>query len=106
MQDLCKTLTELSPDPHSGPLLVAKLPQPLTWRIEAQCCSRGAICDQVNPKQLHRYESLRKTQRSCEEDGCHFTHIAADHVADEGLHVVVDGPAFLYSSNLQHKMLL
>lgn len=76
-----------------------------TWRVEPQSCRGWAICYEIHPEQLHRYEALRKPQSSCEEDGRYFTHIAADHVADESLHVVVDGPTFLNRSNLEQAIL-
>ena len=44
-------------------------------RVETKSSSREAICDQVDPEQLHRDQSLRETQRCCQENAVHMLNI-------------------------------
>uniref|UniRef100_A0AAG5DA10 Uncharacterized protein n=1 Tax=Anopheles atroparvus TaxID=41427 RepID=A0AAG5DA10_ANOAO len=57
------------------------------------------ITYQVDPQQLNRDESFRQTQGSGQEDGHDLTNVGRDQVADELLHVVVNGTTFLNSGN-------
>mmetsp|Transcript_38300 Transcript_38300/g.81772 ORF Transcript_38300/g.81772 Transcript_38300/m.81772 type:complete len:274 (-) Transcript_38300:2083-2904(-) len=64
--------------------------------VESQRRGWGSISDEVNPEELHRDESLWQAQRGREEDGSDLPDVGRYEVADERLHVVVDGPSLLH----------
>mmetsp|Transcript_31498 Transcript_31498/g.100343 ORF Transcript_31498/g.100343 Transcript_31498/m.100343 type:complete len:747 (+) Transcript_31498:177-2417(+) len=65
-------------------------------RVEAESRGRQAIGHEVDPEQLHRGQALGAAKRGREEDGGHLANVGGDQVPDEGLHVVVDGPALFH----------
>mmetsp|Transcript_11360 Transcript_11360/g.25637 ORF Transcript_11360/g.25637 Transcript_11360/m.25637 type:complete len:407 (-) Transcript_11360:1767-2987(-) len=66
-------------------------------RVESERRGGWAVGDQINPQQLHGNETLWESERGGDEDGSNLADVAADHVADESLHVVVD------RSSLRHR---
>mmetsp|Transcript_12287 Transcript_12287/g.32633 ORF Transcript_12287/g.32633 Transcript_12287/m.32633 type:complete len:474 (-) Transcript_12287:433-1854(-) len=66
-------------------------------RVESERRGGWAVGDQINPQQLHGNETLWESKRRGDEDGSNLADVAADHVADESLHVVVD------RSSLRHR---
>eukprot|EP00053_Salpingoeca_punica_P015069 m.137833 g.137833 ORF g.137833 m.137833 type:complete len:1067 (-) comp16613_c0_seq1:133-3333(-) len=68
-------------------------------RVEAEGCGRQAVCDQVDPQQLHGDEGVGQAQRRSEEDADNLADVGGDQVADKLLGVVVDGAALLDSSD-------
>lgn len=87
------------------------------WRVEAQGSGGQTVSDlerrifpvsqrtssnqkthqthQVDPQQLHGNKGFGQTQGGGQEDRHHLTDVRGDQVADELLHVVVDGTALL-----------
>ncbi len=49
-------------------------------------------------------EVLGEAQGGGEEDGRDLANVGGDHVADEGLHVVVDGSPLLHCSHLRQDL--
>ena len=72
--------------------------------VEAERGGGGPVSDQVDPEQLHGDEILREAQRGRQKDGGHLADVGGDHVADERLHVVVDGAALLHRGHLRHPL--
>ena len=70
--------------------------------IEAKSGGWRPISDQVDPEQLDRNEVLGETQRSRYKDTSDLANVAADHVADKRLHVVVNCSALFHSRHLMH----
>jgi len=60
-----------------------------------ESCCWQAVGDEVHPQQLHRDESLGHAERRSQEDADDFADVGRDEIADELLHVVVDGTTFL-----------
>jgi len=60
-------------------------------RVETKSGSWRSISDQVDPEELNGVEAFRDSKHGSEEDREDFTYVGRDHVADEGLHVAVDG---------------
>mmetsp|Transcript_61664 Transcript_61664/g.161995 ORF Transcript_61664/g.161995 Transcript_61664/m.161995 type:complete len:634 (-) Transcript_61664:1176-3077(-) len=63
--------------------------------VKAERGRREAVGHQIHPEQLNRREALGNAQGGREEDGRHLADVGGDQVADEGLHVVVDGAPLL-----------
>ena len=68
-------------------------------RIESQSGGRETVGDQVDPEQLDRDQGFRETQGGRQEDADDLADVGGDEIADELLHVVVDGAALLHSGN-------
>lgn len=77
----------------------------IRW-VEAQSSGRQTVSDQVDPQQLYRDKSLWHAHGSSQEDAHHLTNVGADQVADELLHVVVDGTALLNGSHNGGKVVI
>mmetsp|Transcript_17038 Transcript_17038/g.49349 ORF Transcript_17038/g.49349 Transcript_17038/m.49349 type:complete len:683 (+) Transcript_17038:872-2920(+) len=67
----------------------------LVRRVEAESRGGRAVRDEVHPEELHGDHALRDAQQGSQEDGGHLADVGADEVADEGLHVGVNGPTLL-----------
>lgn len=67
--------------------------------VEAKRGSGQAISDKVDPEELNRNERLGNAECSGEEDGDDLADVGRDEVADELLHVVVDGASLLNSGD-------
>ena len=65
-------------------------------RVEAERGRGKAVRHQVHPEQLDGDERLGHAERRRQEDAHHLADVRRDEVADELLHVVVDGAALLH----------
>ena len=65
-------------------------------RVEPKGGGGEAVSDEVHPQQLYGDEGLGHAEGSREEDADDLADVGRDEVADELLHVVVDGPALLH----------
>ena len=48
-------------------------------RVETERGRRKRVRDEVNPKELHRNESLGHAQKYCQEDADDFTDVRGDY---------------------------
>ena len=64
-------------------------------RVESEGSGGQTVSDQVDPEQLNGDEGFGQAEGGSQEDGDDFTDVGRDEVADELLHVVVDGATFL-----------
>lgn len=66
-------------------------------RIEAKRSGWKTIRYQIEPQELHRYQSFGHAKQDSQEDAHNFANVRRDEVSDELLGVVVDCSTFLHS---------
>merc|ERR1719190_163150 len=67
--------------------------------VEGEGGGGQTVSHQVDPQQLHGDQSLGEAEGGGQEDADHLTDVGGDQVADELLHVGVDGAALLHGGH-------
>ena len=69
-------------------------------------CGWQSISNQVDPEQLDGNQSLGHSKCRSQKDADDFTDVGRDQIANELLHVVVDGTAFLNCSHDRREVVI